>query len=51
MEHFINQLWIALMSAFVVMGFVVVMACSIWLVKLVAEKLLTRTHKNAEPQH
>ena len=46
METFIDQAWIALMSGFVVLGFVVAVACSIWLVKLIAEKLPTRLNKN-----
>lgn len=40
MEVFLDQLWIAMMSAFVVLGFVVVMTCTIWIVKIVAEKLI-----------
>ncbi len=40
MGTFIDQAWVALMSAFAVLAFVVVMVCSIWLVKIVAEKLL-----------
>ncbi len=51
METFIDQLWVALMSAFAVMGFVVVMACSVWLVKVIAEKCPARSHKNAKPQY
>lgn len=39
METFIDQIWIAIMSAFGVMGFLVVMACSIWLVKIIVERL------------
>jgi hypothetical protein len=47
MENFIDQMWVALMSAFVVLGFVVVMACAIWLEKIAAEKLPTPLYKNS----
>ena len=46
METFMDQMWVALMSVFVVLGFVAAMACSIWIVKVIAEKLPTRLHKN-----
>ena len=39
METFIDQAWVTLMSAFVVLGLLAVMVCSIWLVKIVAERL------------
>lgn len=48
METFMDQAWVALMSAFAVMGFVVVMACSIWLVKVVAERCLSAKTAKAQ---
>jgi len=38
METFVDQLWVVLMSAFVVVALVVISACSIWLVKVFAER-------------
>jgi hypothetical protein len=44
METFMDQVWVTLMSAFAVLGFMAVMACSIWLVKVITEKWLTLKH-------
>lgn len=50
METFIDQVWVALMSAFIVLAFLAVMIFSIWLVKIVAEKLLHhRPARNTHP--
>jgi Na+-transporting methylmalonyl-CoA/oxaloacetate decarboxylase gamma subunit len=50
METFIDQIWLTLLSAFVVFGFLAVMVCAIWLVKVIAERVLhARVPKNIHP--
>jgi hypothetical protein len=50
METFIDQIWVTLMSALAVFGFLVVMASAIWLVKIIAESVLhARVTKNTHP--